>query len=687
MYRIDESVTFKVIKEAETKIQGLALQAQVSRNGIFYSPSVLKSNDNKTVPLFLNHQTEKKQIGQATFTYNEDDLALYYKAVVTDPELSELVKENTWQVSIGGNASGEVKTECDKQEKNCYESPEMVAITELSLLDPSTPAGIKSASVEVVETKRHHECVKCKHNTTQCDCSNDNCEQCNTSLKEESAPNSNNMTDKIQSDKVDAPVEDVKEDTIVTKTVTKEEPVATPVEAPAQQSEQPSYVSKEDFEAAIGKIGELIAGISKVPATPQEDKVIPAPEPQVKVAPEVTQEDVKESSEVLQEALQQNGIYTIEVDVEDYLAKQMRYNESSRVTEAFTGVAGDGNGNANGQFRDPNSSNRIDGDVMIRPSNESFTPVRQWLNVKTLGKGVTKAVWYYMNSELGADAAATATSLTKRNAAGLTTDVPEVAKAFSSIDIEVGQQIGYKTTINTTDMEDSKFDLVGAFREISARRKLQWELTETLATLRALNHGGIQSGLTKGDAPDGVTEVQIFRTISGTTVAKTLTVEDILNIVEYYKDSGYEGWSNTSGIKPVLVCSIDTWKQIYATAIADNQYQRFFVGKSGALDGKVVFEDVFGITIVPVSAINTAPVAGAGVTRANLENSAAFSFLPKYSLCMATKRELTIKFQEETTQLKTNVTTSWRSAFSAIDPASIIRYELGSVAAVLAANA
>uniref|UniRef100_A0AAU7N453 Uncharacterized protein n=1 Tax=Nitrosopumivirus cobalaminus TaxID=3158414 RepID=A0AAU7N453_9VIRU len=53
---------------------------------------------------------------------------------------------------------------------------------------------------------------------------------------------------------------------------------------------------------------------------------------------------------------------------------------------------------------------------------------------------------------------------------------------------------------------------------------------------------------------------------------------------------------------------------------------------------------------------------------------------------MATKRDLTIRFQEETTQLLTNVTVSWRDAFGVIDAHSIVRYDVTTTAGAIAAT-
>ena len=47
------------------RITGLALNPQVSRNNIFYSPSILKQNNGKTVPMYLNHKTQESQIGNS----------------------------------------------------------------------------------------------------------------------------------------------------------------------------------------------------------------------------------------------------------------------------------------------------------------------------------------------------------------------------------------------------------------------------------------------------------------------------------------------------------------------------------------------------------------------------------------------------------------------------------------------
>ena len=648
MYKIKESGT--ITFQENTRIAGIALLPQISRNGVFYTLSVLKANDGRTVPLFVNHETEgNRPIGEATFKYSDEKLALTYTAVITDPDYAELVKENTWKVSIGGTAEGDVVVECDREEKNCYQVPEMVTINELSILEPEIPAGIPSSTVEVIE------CKKCKYHGDECDC--DKCKE-NTSNKDIKTTKKL-MTDKtLKKEEVKEAVEEaevcVKADTPVE---------VTPVETPQKSDEVNSYVSKEDFESAISKIGELIAGIQKpVAQAPKEDVVA-----KVKVAPEVTQEIAKSQSELVREALKTTGIHTIEVDIEDYITKQSHYNEKLKVTEAFSVTGGSP---TTGEFPATAGSNQTDNALVIRPSAESFIPVRQWLDTRVLPTGVTETVWYYMDSSL------TAGFDTARNATGITdSTLPQQNKTISNLKLAVTTQIGFRTILNATDLEDSKFDLAGAFREIAARRKLESELKSVLTTLRGAPHGAIASGATAG--ANTADKAKIFRTAS-TTGVTNLKIADVLNIVEYFKEESYDGWANTSGITPVMLCSIATWKELFSEAINDAEYSQFFRG-SNQVTGKVQFEAIFGITIVPTREVSTA-------TSGTNTASSVFCFLPRYSIAMATKRELTIKFQEETTQLLTNVTVSWRDAYGVIDAHSIVRYDVTTTAGAIAAT-
>ena len=634
MYKIKESGT--ITFQENTNIAGIALLPQISRNGVFYTLSVLKANDGRTVPLYVNHETDgKTPIGEATFKYSEEKLALLYTAIITDPSFAELVKENTWQVSIGGEASGDVVVECDREERNCYQVPEMVTINELSLLEPDIPAGIPSSTVTVLE------CDKCKENTSNKD---------------------TGLTNNTMSDKIDK-IEDVKVEEAEAEVCVKADPVeVTPIVAP-EVTDKPSYVSKEDFESAISKIGELIAGIQK--------PVVQAPKEEVKstikVAPEVTQEVAKSQSELVRESLASTGIHTIEVDIEDYITKNSRYNEKLKVTEAFSVTGGSP---STGEFPATAGSNQTDNALVIRPSAESFIPVRQWLDTRVLPTGVTETVWYYMDSSL------TAGFDTARNATGITdSTLPQQNKVINNLKLTVTTQVGFRTILNATDLEDSKFDLAGAFREIAARRKLESELKSVLTTLRGAPHGAIASGATAG--ANTADKAKIFRTAS-TTGVTNLKIADILNIVEYFKEESYDGWANTSGITPVMLCSIATWKELFSEAINDAEYSQFFRG-SNVVTGKVQFEAVFGITIVPTREVSTA-------TSGTNTASSVFCFLPRYSIAMATKRELTIKFQEETTQLLTNVTVSWRDAYGVIDAHSIVRYDVTTTAGAIAAT-
>uniref|UniRef100_A0AAU7N474 Prohead protease n=1 Tax=Nitrosopumivirus cobalaminus TaxID=3158414 RepID=A0AAU7N474_9VIRU len=541
MYNIKESATIS-FKE-QTRIAGTALLPQVSRNGVFYSPSILKANSGRTVPVFINHETENaRPVGEATFIYSEEKLALLYTAEITDPEYSELVKENTWQVSIGGTADGEVRVECDTNEESCYQVPESVTINELSLLTPDTPAGIPNSTVNVIE------CAKCKFHSDECGCEACGSKEVITSHKPNKTKKDNHM-----SKKETPKVEDVQES--VAEEVCEPKVEATPVEVPQESEEKPSYVSKEDFESAISKIGELIAGMQKPAEVAKPKEEVQAT---IKVAPEVTKEDVKTQSEVLKEALQSNGIHTVTVDIEDYISKNTRYNEKLRVNEAFSVSGGSA---ANGQFPATAGSNQTDNALVIRPSAESFIPVRQWLDTRVLPTGVTETIWYYMDSSL------TAGFDTARNATGLVdSSLPQQDKTISNLSLKVTTQVGFRTILNATDLEDSKFDLAGAFSEIAARRKLESELKSVLSTLRGAPQGGVTSGATAG--PSTADKAKLFRTAS-TTGVTDLKIADILNIVEYFREESYDGWSNTSGITPVMLCSIATWKALFAEVIAD----------------------------------------------------------------------------------------------------------------------
>lgn len=128
-------------------ISGIALIPRVSRNMNFYLPEELKRADNKTVPLNWEHNTTIRPIGQVTFHYDKDLMQLRYEGTITDDTAYDIIKNNTYHVSIGASPST-VRSICGSEQ--CYNVPEGLNFQELSLV--STP-GIPESTINLIESK------------------------------------------------------------------------------------------------------------------------------------------------------------------------------------------------------------------------------------------------------------------------------------------------------------------------------------------------------------------------------------------------------------------------------------------------------------------------------------------------------------------------------------------------------
>ena len=140
--RVEESA--RITEDAV--ISGIAAIPQVSRNEVLYLPNEIAHADGKTVPLNWMHSDPIKKIGEVKFHWDAEKLRLMYEGRVTDPTVSQMVKNRKMFVSLGADFASQEKT-CDTT--SCYQTPLGLNIFELSIVD--TP-GIPQVSLNVVES-------------------------------------------------------------------------------------------------------------------------------------------------------------------------------------------------------------------------------------------------------------------------------------------------------------------------------------------------------------------------------------------------------------------------------------------------------------------------------------------------------------------------------------------------------
>lgn len=130
-----------------SRIAGIALMPRESRNGIYYDVEELKKFDGVNVPLRVEHGGPDTNIGQVTFSFDEQLSQVRYEATVQDPKWQDILDNENYQVSIGAKVL-EQRELCDDMKKKCLNSPVLGEIMELSVV--RTP-GIPESTMTVVE--------------------------------------------------------------------------------------------------------------------------------------------------------------------------------------------------------------------------------------------------------------------------------------------------------------------------------------------------------------------------------------------------------------------------------------------------------------------------------------------------------------------------------------------------------
>lgn len=160
------------------EISGIAIFPRLSENDVFYWPQELQKFHNRTVPLRWNHiQTDEAIIGEATFTYDDENRQVMYRATVTDPVAQKEIDKGFYKVSIGASVA-EDDFICHK-DGNCVDAPILNVPEELSIV--ANP-GIPESSLDILEHIRkitegkNISCLECvapihitshKHNKTE----------------------------------------------------------------------------------------------------------------------------------------------------------------------------------------------------------------------------------------------------------------------------------------------------------------------------------------------------------------------------------------------------------------------------------------------------------------------------------------------------------------------------------------
>lgn len=370
------------------EISGIAIFPRLSENDVFYWPQELKKFDGVTVPLRWNHiQTPEAIIGEATFTYNEDDRQVLYTATITNPDVQKEVDKGIYKVSIGASIK-EDDFICHK-DGQCAEAPILNVPEELSIVaDP----GIPESSLDILEGKKITlECANpIKITSTKVNDKQLNLMTSKTSVKEDCGCGKEHAAE--ETPKVDAPAQEE-----VPAKVEQECPPgqkwdgekcvpmeSEEVSAPAPETQSkdvtvnvnvPKTESKEiDVEKIISEAKESFMEDIRKEWTPKAQ----VGSGSVTEAKHVSEDKklVSEAKETITKVLNE-GHARIVLNKEDWIDA----NTQKTVSEAVTT-----SGTIPGVTRDT--------DIIIIPGNNTYKPVRQFGRFQSIPTGENTARFY-----------------------------------------------------------------------------------------------------------------------------------------------------------------------------------------------------------------------------------------------------------------------------------------------------
>ena len=277
-----------------------------------------------------------------------------------------------------------------------------------------------------------------------------------------------------------------------------------------------------------------------------------------------------------------------------------------------------------------------DTDVAMEPGGASFVPVTQFAKYKEIGKGNDKARFF------------------KHDLPSLATQTPGTTATIGTMDIEAiditpSTITGVHLEIDTDDIENYPYDVVGTVVKASAAKFDDFIATDMLDTVSA---EGTLTPLAWIKGTDGTI-------ITSSDVASlTLDPTGIAVGVEKLENQGLL----RGGAKPVVFVHPKQFREL----IEDSELSNYTQFANPSITQKYQMAELYGCTIVRTNAIEA---------KTNTTNNAynAIMCVPQHSYGVGSKRTVSVKFHEVPEDNQIWVTTNFRIKSGVIDANSIIR--------------
>ena len=277
-----------------------------------------------------------------------------------------------------------------------------------------------------------------------------------------------------------------------------------------------------------------------------------------------------------------------------------------------------------------------DVDVAMEPGGASFVPVTQFAKYKEIQKGSDKARFF------------------KHDLPALATQTPGTTATVGTMDIEAiditpSTITGVHLEIDTDDIENYPYDVVGTVVKASAAKFDDFIATDMLDTVSA---EGTLTPLAWIKGTDGTI-------ITSSDVASlTLDPTGIAVGVEKLENQGLL----RGGAKPVVFVHPKQFREL----IEDSELSNYTQFANPSITQKYQMAELYGCTIVRTNAIEA---------KTNTTNNAynAIMCVPQHSYGVGSKRTVSVKFHEVPEDNQIWATTNFRIKSGVIDANSIIR--------------
>lgn len=277
-----------------------------------------------------------------------------------------------------------------------------------------------------------------------------------------------------------------------------------------------------------------------------------------------------------------------------------------------------------------------DSDVAMEPGATSFVPVTQFAKFKDIAKGSDKARFFKH------DLPSTASQTPGTGATVGTMDI-------EAIDITPSTITGVHLEIDTDDIENYPYDVVGTVVKASAAKFDDFIATDMLDTVSAQ---GTLTPLRWIKGSDGTTIT------TSDTASVTMDPSAIRKGVEVLENQGLL----RGGAKPVCFLHPKQFNEL----TGDGDLVNFVQFANPSITQKYQMAELYGCTLVRTNTIQS----NAAQTNIGLN---AIMCIPQHSYGVGSKRSVNVKFHEMPEENQIWATTNWRIKSGVIDADSIIR--------------